>query len=163
MNKLLICVDPSAEYCPILCSILKELESLVILEGLMGFFLPRNANVKNSSDRELIKPTSFYYSVSNGKNNFMVQSYSCVKNKNNLLELNSSCLDCKMNWRTFRNNTAIRYLRMTNHNKIIKSGEKKYNLLSAEFQKHKEKTKIKWGALDQKLNRLSKRVSYWKK
>ena len=52
---------------------------------------------------------------------------------------------------------------MTNHNKLIKCGEKKYDILNNEFQKHKEKMKFKWGALDLKLNSLSKRVSYWKK
>lgn len=155
--------DPSTQYCSILCSILEESNSLVDLEGLMGFFLPRNINAKNSIVKDMIIPTSFYYSVHNGKNNFMVQSYSCVKNKNIQLQYNKSCSDCKINWRSFRNNTAIKYLRVTNHNKLIKCSEKKYDILSTEFQKHKEIMKIKWGAVDQKFNKLSKRVSYWKK
>ena len=156
--------DNSAEiYCPLLANIKNEAHCDISLEGLMGFFLPRRIVSKNLSNDILVKPASIYYSVHDGNKRLNVQSYECALNKNNMTENGSPCNDCKINWRSFRNNTATKYLTTSDHKKIVRESQRKWDSLNAEFQMHITNTKIKWAVANKKMNKLFKRVSYWKR
>jgi hypothetical protein len=73
---------------------------------------------KKLGSKMIMKPSSFYYSVHDGKNSFRIQSYDCALNKNVAVANNESCSDCRNFWRSFRNNTADKYLDASSHNKI---------------------------------------------
>ena len=153
----------SFNYCPILLSLKNQSESLIRLDGLMGFFFPRRSKELDGLNCSIRKPSSFYYSMNKGNNEFSVQSYICAKNKNFSKDEHLSCIECKKNWRTFRNKTAIKYLKESSHKKILKCEEKKYLTLNEEFQEHVKNNKLKWISMKKKLNKLFKRASYWKK
>ena len=153
----------SQEYCSILASIKNGTEPAISLEGFMGFFLPRKKISKSSNTEIIIKPSSLYYSVPDGRNCFMIQSYICALNKNVAHGNNDSCSECRSNWRSFRNNTAYKYLEESNYKKIIREKDRTLCALREEFQEHIRKKKIQWATVKQKINRLIKRTSYWKK
>ena len=140
---LLECGNSAEKYCPLLANIKNETDCDISLEGLMGFFLPRKILSKNLSNDTMIKPASIYYSVHDGNNRFNVQSYECALNKNNMTENGSPCNDCKINWRSFRNNTATKYLKTSDHKKIVRESQRKWDSLNEEFQMHITNTKIK--------------------
>ena len=153
----------SLNYCPILLSLKNQSESLIRVHGLMGFFFPRRTKQLNSTNDNMKKPSSFYYSMNRGNNEFSVQSYNCAKNNNFSNDKHVPCSECKINWRTFRNKTAIKYLKESSHKKILKLEEKKYLTLNEEFQEHVKNSKLKWNLIHKKMNKLFKRISYWKK
>ena len=162
-RMLLDCGDYTDKYCQLLANIKNGSDGTICLKGLMGFFLPRKIISKTSGNDTLIKPVSIYYSVDDGKNRFTIQSYECALKKNILTENESPCDDCKGNWRSFRNNTATKYLKTSDHKKIVRESEKKFKSLNEEFQMHITNTKIKWAVAHKKMNKLFKRVAYWRK
>lgn len=162
-RKFLISTNPTEVYCSELLSIKNCSESAISLDGLMGFFLPRKFNIKKLGSEMIMKPSSFYYSVHDGKNSFRIQSYDCALNKNVAVANNESCSDCRNFWRSFRNNTADKYLEASSHNKIIREKDKKLKELRVEFEEHVKNKKTQWATINQKMNKLLKRVSYWKK
>ena len=105
----------SFDYCPILLSLKNRSESIIRVHGLMGFFFPRRSKESDGSNCNFRKPSSFYYSMNKGNNEFSVQSYNCDKNKNFSNDELLPCIECKKNWRTFRNKTAIKYLKESSH------------------------------------------------
>ena len=162
-RTLLECSNSSEKYCPLLANIKNDTDCDISLEGLMGFFLPRRIISKNLSNDILIKPASLYYSVHDGNNRFNVQSYECALHKNKMTENGSPCNDCKINWRSFRNNTATKYLKTSDHEKIVRESQRKWDSLNEVFHMHITNTKFKWAVANKKMNKLLKRVSYWKK
>ena len=162
-RTLLDCGDSTEKYCQLLANIKNGSDCTICLKGLMGFFLQRRIISRTLVDDTLIKPSSIYYSVNDGKNRFNIQSYECALNKNIMTENGSPCNNCKGNWRSFRNNTATKYLKTSDHRKIVRESEKKIKSLNEEFQTHITNTKIKWAVAKKKMNKLFKRVSYWKK
>ena len=129
----------------------------------MGFFLPRNQTSKSLSSGMIMKPVSFYYAVHDGRNSFMVQSYDCALNKNLSRVTNDACSDCRNYWRSFRNNTATKYLEASCHKKIVREKDRILNELRSEFEDHIRKKKLQWATVNQKMNKLLKRASYWRK
>ena len=101
--------------------------------------------------------------MNKGNHEFSVQSYNCAKNKNYSIDEHLPCIECKKNWRTFRNKTAVKYLKESSHKKILKCEEKRYASLNEEFQEHVKNNKLKWISINKKMNKLFKRVCYWKK
>ena len=150
-------------YCPIVLSLRNPSESLIRVHGLMGFFFPRRSTGLDEPNGNARKPTSFYYSMNRGNNEFSVQSYNCARNKNFSKDELSPCLECKKNWRSFRNKTAVKYVKESSHKKILECEKKKYLSLNEEFQEHVKNNKLKWLFINKKRNKLFKRVSYWKK
>ena len=70
------------------------------------------------------------------------------------------CIECKKNWRSFSNKTAIKYLKESSHKKILKCEEKRYASLNEVFQEHVKNNKLKWISINKKMNKLFKRVCY---
>ena len=100
-----------SRYCPVLLSLKNQSKSVIRIHGLMGFFYPRKNKELDASNEHMRKPSSFYYSMNRGKNEFAVQSYNCAKKNNVSNDKYKPCLDCKNNWRTFRDKTALKYLK----------------------------------------------------
>ena len=129
----------------------------------MGFFFPRRCKELDGFNFNFCKPSSFYYSMNKGNNEFSVQSYNCAKNKNFSIDAHLRCIECKKSWRTFRAKTAVKYLKESSHKKILKCEEKRYASLNEEFQEHVKNNKLKWISINKKIKKLFKRVCYWKK
>jgi hypothetical protein len=151
--------NESKEYCKILEEIKNGSNTSVKLEGLLGFFLPR----VRKSDNSTLFPTAFYHCSNDGKNEFLLQSYKCVEKKNILDISKVICEDCSAFWRSFRNNNSIKHLKVIEHNRILRSKEKKYDAMQKEFTEYRNLDKIKWTTYNKKYNKLIKRASYWRK
>ena len=137
----------------------KGTDPIIKLEGLMGFFLPR----LDRSNVDTIFPTAFYYSSNDGKNQFRLVSYKCVETKNVVSTAEEVCKDCKVLWRSFRNNTSVSHLKIIEHTRMLKKEKKKYHILDNAFTEHKNVDKEKWSLVQKHQNKLIKKIGYWRK
>jgi hypothetical protein len=177
-KKFLRTQNRSKIYCPILCSIANGENSLIRLPGFMGFILPRNANHNDNNTSEnnpsvktvfhpeienkLIYPAGFYHSSNDGKNKFLVQSYECLRKTNKVKSLNDTCQDCKSMWKSIRNNSYGKTIPLTEFNKRIKNNNKEHAIIIEKKDEQLKQNKIKLVAHNETINKLLKRISYWK-
>ena len=161
-------------YCPMLCSIKNGENSRIRLEGFLGFILPRiecNPNVIRESMNEtsteesgtkLICPIGLYHISNDGKNKFLVQSYKCAKKNNKVVYKDDTCGDCKSLWRSIRNNSNGKTITIIDHNKRMKSNEKEHAVIIEKKDEIIKQDKIKLGEHNKTINKLLKKISYWK-
>ena len=166
-------------YCPMLCSIANGENSLIRLPGFMGFILPRNTSTNNENkkisniesmktavdieiENKLIYPTGLYHSSNDGKNKFLIQSYECLRKANKVQLLNDTCLDCKSMWSSIRNNSYGTTIPLVELNKRIRSNDKEHAIIIEKKDEELKRNKIKLGAHNELINKLLKRISYWK-
>lgn len=165
---------PSSIYCPLLCSIKNGEDTLIRLSGFMGFILPRNESTQNLSiesmktlpasklEAKLIHPIGFYHVSNDGMNNFLIQSYECTNKMNKVMYEKDTCGDCKLMWRSIRNNSHGKTITLMDHNKRMKSNEKEHAVIIEKKNEIMKQDRIKLSEQNKKINRLLKRISYWK-
>lgn len=105
-------------------------------------------------------PTAFVHTVNDGLNSFWIRSYDCTINQNVTDVLR--CSDCNTLNRTFRNKSPEEVISMSAHNKVIKNYENKLIKSSDEFSLLKEKMKTQTISYNHGLNKIRKKVAYWK-
>lgn len=150
-------------YCQILQSLISDCEPKISTDGLMGFFFPRNsADNKENCDTAILKPTAFYYSSKSGDNNFFVKSYMCAMNINTVKFEDKICDDCNATWRKVRNIAPGKLLKLSDHNRILKNSEKKYQKLMIKSDEIVKDDSVKKALYNRTINKLLKKVSYWR-
>lgn len=112
------------------------------------------------SDKILLTPTAFYFNSNDGLNLYLIQSYECISKDSEIVSENAICADCKIMWRKIRNKTPSKVIKVTEHNKIIKSNNKKYETVQDKLNKILAKEKVESAEHNKTVNKLLKRVSY---
>ena len=148
-------------YCPILVSLTNDTESLITKEGLLGFYFPRNSTEnKENYDNIVTRPIFFYYASVD--NEFYIQSYECARKFNEVNDKNEFCNDCKIVWRKVRNISPGKVIKMVDHRKIMKCTENSNIKKSKKYDELIEGDKTRKIAHNKSMNKLIKKVSYWR-
>ena len=75
---------------------------------------------------------------------------------------NKICDDCSATRRKVRNIAPGKLLKLSDHNKILKNSEKKYQKLIMKSDEIVKDDRVKKALSNRTINKLFKKVSYWR-